>query len=464
MKKIHFIAIGGSAMHSLAIALHQKGIQVTGSDDAIFEPSKSKLQALGLLPEQLGWDAKKITPDLDAVVLGMHAKKDNPELQAAIQLGIQIYSYPELLYALTKEKTRVVIAGSHGKTTTTAMVLHVMNYCEREVDFMIGAPLEGYDNAVHLTDNSDFVVLEGDEYLSSPMDSRSKFLWYQPQIALITGIAWDHVNVFPTYEAYEAPFKEFIESISEGGVLVFNAEDEKVAALVENTSHRIRNQAYTTPEHDIVNGTTRLFTDEGPLPLAVFGQHNLSNLAGAQWICQLMGIDPSIFCEAITSFKGASRRLEVLYDGKHQKLYKDFAHAPSKVKATTASVKSQFPQLQLLACLELHTYSSLDPNFIAHYKGTLASADEALVFYDPEALRIKNREVLPPEAITAAFEHPNLKVFTRPEMLHHYLLGNSYEDTFLLMMSSGNYGQLDWEALKTRVANASFGDSHTTAQ
>ncbi len=451
-------------MHSLAIALHQKGSIVTGSDDAIYEPSRSKLEAVGLLPEVLGWHPEKITTQLDAVVLGMHAKKDNPELLAAQKLGLTIYSYPELLYALTKDKTRVVIAGSHGKTTTTAMVLHVMNYCDKEVDFMIGAPLEGYDNAVHLSDTNDFVVLEGDEYLSSPLDDRSKFLWYQPQIALITGIAWDHINVFPTYEAYEAPFKEFIETISPGGVLVYNAEDMRVTALAAASTNRIKKQPYSTPEYTIENGNTRLLTDEGPLPLKIFGRHNLSNLAGAQWICQLMGVDLSLFVEAIASFKGASRRLEVLYDGSSSKLYKDFAHAPSKVKATAQAVKKQYPQLQLTACLELHTYSSLDPKFIAHYRNTLEAADLALVFYDPEALRIKNREVLPPEAIIEAFNHPNLKVFTQPQALHQFLFEQQYHQTFLLMMSSGNYGKLNWETLQAKVASASSDGWHTVTQ
>lgn len=454
MKKVHFIALGGSAMHSLAIALHQQGVEVTGSDDAIFDPSKSKLAACGLLPETLGWFPEKIHPELDAVVLGMHAKADNPELLRAQALGLNVFSYPELLYQLTASKTRVVIAGSHGKTTITAMVLHVMHALDRPVDFMVGAPVPGFSNTVHLTTTHDFVVLEGDEYLSSPVDRRSKFLWYQPQIALISGIAWDHINVFPTQEAYEAPFKAFIESLTPGGVLVYNEEDQKVEQLALNSTHVIRKQGYAKPKTQVREGITYLETEEGGVPLEVFGDHNLSNLAGAQAVCQFMGVEPMAFYEAIASFKGAARRLEKMYHGPNSLLYKDFAHAPSKVKATTTAVKKQFPDKKLLACLELHTYSSLDPAFIDNYKNSLAAADEVLVFYDPAALKIKQRTVIPPETIINAFAHPQLTVFTEPASLHQHLLTHNYQQTVLLMMSSGNYGQLDWTLLKQAVATA----------
>jgi UDP-N-acetylmuramate: L-alanyl-gamma-D-glutamyl-meso-diaminopimelate ligase len=454
MKKIHFIAIGGSAMHSLAIALNEQGITVSGSDDAIFDPSKAKLAAKGLLPKEMGWFPEKIHQDLDAVVLGMHAKADNPELLRAQELGITVYSYPELLYQLTVNKTRVVIAGSHGKTTITAMVLHVLQSLGRGVDFMVGAPVPGFSNTVHLTDHNEFVVLEGDEYLSSPIDRRSKFLWYQPQIALISGIAWDHINVFPTYADYEAPFKSFISSITPGGVLIYNEEDPAVLQIALATDHVIRKQSYSKPKNQTFDGICHLETEEGLIPLEVFGAHNLSNLAGAQTICQFMGVEPIEFYEAIATFKGAARRLEKMGRGATSILFKDFAHAPSKVRATTAAVKKQFPTQKLLACLELHTYSSLDPAFINHYKKSLETADEALVFYDPEALKIKQRQVIPPDAIAAAFDHPNLRVFSVPQELHDFLYNQNYAHTVLLMMSSGNYGQLDWDRLVSIVSNA----------
>lgn len=448
MKRIHFIAIGGSAMHNLALALHAKGYQISGSDDAIFDPSKSKLEKAGLLPQEMGWFPNKITADLDGVILGMHAKKDNPELLAAQALGLPIYSYPEYLYEQSKDKTRVVIAGSHGKTSITAMVLHVLNYHGQAVDFMVGAQLEGFDTMVHLTDHNEFMLIEGDEYLSSPIDLRPKFLWYQPNVTLISGIAWDHVNVFPTQESYNDQFRHYIETIVPGGALVYNQEDPVLTRLVAQTQNTIRKQGYQTPESFIDNGTTYLETPEGELPLSVFGQHNLSNLAGAKWVCQLMGVDELDFYEAIESFSGAAKRLEKVAQGETAHLFKDFAHAPSKVKATANAVAAQFSGFSTLGCLELHTYSSLDPAFLPQYKHAMASLDEAIVYYDPEALRIKGRKPIDVADITAAFDHPNLSVFTQPHELHEYLLSRNYRQSVLLMMSSGNYGGLDWEALK----------------
>lgn len=448
MKRIHFIAIGGSAMHNLALALHAKGYQISGSDDAIFDPSKSKLEKAGLLPQEMGWFPNKITADLDGVILGMHAKKDNPELLAAQALGLPIYSYPEYLYEQSKDKTRVVIAGSHGKTSITAMVLHVLNYHGQAVDFMVGAQLEGFDTMVHLTDHNDFMLIEGDEYLSSPIDLRPKFLWYQPNVTLISGIAWDHVNVFPTQESYNDQFRHYIETIVPGGALVYNQEDPVLTRLVAQTQNTIRKQGYQTPESFIDNGTTYLETPEGELPLSVFGQHNLSNLAGAKWVCQLMGVDELDFYEAIESFSGAAKRLEKVAQGETAHLFKDFAHAPSKVKATANAVAAQFSGFSTLGCLELHTYSSLDPAFLPQYKHAMASLDEAIVYYDPKALRIKGRKPIDVADITAAFDHPNLSVFTQPHELHEYLLSRNYRQSVLLMMSSGNYGGLDWEALK----------------
>ena len=449
--KIHFIAIGGSAMHSLAIALSREGKDVSGSDDNIFEPSKSKLEKAGLLPESIGWYPDKITEDIEAVILGMHAKKDNPELLRAQELGLSVFSYPEYLYQITKNKTRIVIAGSHGKTTITGMVLHVLNYHDIPIDFMIGAALEGYENSVHLTAENDFVILEGDEYLSSPIDSRSKFLWYQPHLAVISGIARDHVNVFPTDESYVQQFESFIESIEPGGVLIYNTEDVVLTRIVLASQNTIKKTPYRTADNQIVDGVTYLETDEGGVPLSVFGDHNMSNLSAARWITQLVGVSEEDFVEAITSFKGASKRLELVVRGFSGVLFKDFAHAPSKVVATTNAVQKQFGKKRILACLELHTYSSLNPEFMINYQGSLAAADEAIVFYDPEALKIKNRPNIAKEDIEKAFQHPALKVFTVPADLHHHLLTSAYNDTVLLMMSSGNYGAIDWDSLADRV-------------
>ncbi|MGB2252926.1 MAG: UDP-N-acetylmuramate--L-alanine ligase [Flavobacteriaceae bacterium] len=453
MSKYHFIAIGGSAMHSLAIALKENGHQVTGSDDAIFDPSLTQLQKAEICPEQMGWYPEKINKNLDAVIVGMHAKKDNPELLAAQKMGVPLFSYPELIAHYARNKTRVVIAGSHGKTTITAMVLHVLNYHQKSVDYMIGAQLEGFENSVFLSENNEFIILEGDEYLSSPIDLRPKFHHYKPQITLISGIAWDHVNVFKTQADYNRQFEIFIESITAGGVLVFNEEDDTLQKMAEDAQNTIRKEPYSIVDYSISEGVTYLETDEGPIPLAIFGKHNLSNLSGAKWICQLMGVDEDDFYQAISSFKGASKRLERLANGKTSYLFKDFAHAPSKVKATTLAVKEQFPDSKLVACLELHTYSSLDPSFIVHYRNSLEKADLSIVFYDPEALKIKNRPPISPEEIVVAFDLPELRVFTEPQKLKDHLLKLDYHQKVLLMMSSGNYVGLDWEALKSKLSH-----------
>jgi UDP-N-acetylmuramate: L-alanyl-gamma-D-glutamyl-meso-diaminopimelate ligase len=448
---VHFIAIGGAAMHNLALALHNKGLHVTGSDDTIFEPSKSRLNAAGLLPTQFGWYPEKITSNLDAVVLGMHAKQDNPELLKAQELGLKIYSYPEFLYEQSKHKTRVVIGGSHGKTTITAMILHVLNYHDIDVDYMVGAQLEGFDVMVKLTDDADFIVLEGDEYLSSPIDRRPKFHLYQPNIALLSGIAWDHINVFPTFENYIEQFKIFVDSITVGGSISYNTEDVNVKAIVEQSENQIRKFPYQTPEHKIEAGLTYLDTEEGPLPLEVFGAHNLNNLAGSKWICQQMGVDQDDFYEAISSFSGASKRLEKVVENTNCVVYKDFAHSPSKVKATTQAVKSQYPKRELVACLELHTYSSLNAEFLEHYKNTLDAADTAVVFYSPNAIEIKQLEAVSKTQIATAFEREDLIIFTDPTLFEAYLMALKYDHKTVLLMSSGSYGGLDFEVLKNKV-------------
>ncbi len=446
--RIHFIAIGGSAMHNLAIALHNKGEQVTGSDDEIFDPSRSRLAAKGLLPEQYGWFEDNISSDIDAVILGMHAKQDNIELLRAKALGLTIYSYPEFLYEQSKNKTRVVIGGSHGKTTITSMILHVMHYHDKDVDYMVGAQLEGFDTMVHLTKENDFIVLEGDEYLSSALDRRPKFHLYKPNIALLSGIAWDHINVFPTFDNYVEQFRIFLSQITHGGAIVYNQEDIEVKQVVETAQNQIKKYPYQTPRHSVNNGDTLLDTEDGPMPIEVFGKHNLNNLEGARWICQLMGVQQEDFYEAIATFKGASKRLEKIGQGPTSIAYKDFAHSPSKVRATTQALKSQYPERSLLACLELHTYSSLNPEFLSEYKGTLNGADKAVVFYSPNAVKIKKLDAVSSSQILKAFQREDLVVFTDPAAFQDYLFEQDFTDTSLLLMSSGNYGGLDFEKVK----------------
>lgn len=448
---IHFIAIGGSAMHNLAIALHQKGYQITGSDDTIHDPSKSRLEKYGLLPTEFGWFPEKISSQIEVIILGLHAKKDNPELLKAQELGLKIYSYPEFLYEQSKDKTRVVIGGSHGKTTITSMILHVLNYHDKQVDYMVGAQLEGFETMVHLTEENEFIVLEGDEYLSSPIDMRPKFHLYKPNIALLSGIAWDHINVFPTFENYVEQFSIFTDSLVNGGIMVYNIEDKNVKKVVESSENHIKKYEYNTPKHFIENGITFLETTEGNLPLEIFGNHNLQNLAGAKWICQHMGIDEDDFYEAIVSFKGASKRLEKIAENENTVIFKDFAHSPSKVAATTSAVKNQYSKRKILACLELHTYSSLNAEFLAEYKGALDKADEAVVFYSPHAVKIKQLEEVTAQQIANAFQREDLIIYTNPKEFKEFLFNKNLENKAVLLMSSGNYGGLDFNEVKNLI-------------
>ena len=448
---IHFIAIGGSAMHNLAIALHNKGYHVTGSDDTIHDPSKSRLEKKGLLPEAFGWFPEKITSDLDVIILGMHAKKDNPELLKAQDMGLKIYSYPEFLYEQSKDKTRVVIGGSHGKTTITSMILHVLAYHDREVDYMVGAQLEGFETMVHLTTENEFMVLEGDEYLSSPIDRRPKFHLYKPNIALLSGIAWDHINVFPTFEGYVEQFRIFTDSLTNGGIMVYNEEDAIVKEVVESSTHPIKKYPYSTPTYEIEDGITAIDTPDGMMPLEIFGDHNLQNLAGAKWICQHMGIDEDDFYEAIASFTGASKRLEKIAENTQTVIFKDFAHSPSKVKATTEAVKKQYEKREVIACLELHTYSSLNAEFLSEYQGALDQADKAVVFYSPQAVKIKQLDEVTTAQIGAAFGREDLIIFTNPSEFKAFLFNQNLEQTAVILMSSGNYGGLDFEEVKELI-------------
>ena len=449
--RIHFIAVGGSAMHNLAIALHLKGYLVTGSDDNIFEPSKSRLDKYGLLPEKFGWFPSKISSDLDFVILGMHAKADNLELLESKIKNIKILSYPEFIYEMSKDKTRVVIGGSHGKTSITAMILHVLNSNNKDVDYMVGAQLEGFETMVHLTDQNDFILLEGDEYLSSPIDRRPKFHLYQPNIALLSGISWDHINVFPTNENYINQFEMFLDTIVQGGVLVYNKLDKEVEKITLRCEKSIRKLEYSMPEHFIKDGKTFLITDEGDIPLNIFGDHNLSNLAGAKLICQLMGVHDEEFYSSIISFKGADKRLETILEMKDRLIFKDFAHSPSKVEATTKALKKQFQERKLIALLELHTFSSLNENFINQYRDTLKSADLAILYYDPNAVLKKGLSEINHQEIINAFNDKNLKVFSDNIKLEEFLLNQSFANSNLLFMSSGNYASIDLAFLINQI-------------
>lgn len=446
--RVHFIAIGGSAMHNLAIALHLKGYHVSGSDDEIFEPSRSRLAKYSLLPVSFDWNPKSIDQSLDFVVLGMHARKDNPELIRALELGLKVLSYPEFLYEQSKDKTRVVIAGSHGKTTITSMILHVLHYHELDCDFMVGAQLPGFESMVRLTDSNDFMLIEGDEYLSSPIDSRPKFLHYKPNITLLSGIAWDHVNVFPDYDSYYHQFELLLDSIEPGGALVYNETDPEVKKAVDSTENEVKKFAYSIPEYNINNGQSYLQTIEGDIPLSIFGKHNMNNLEGARWICNQMGVTDEQFYEAIPSFTGASKRLEVLVKKDDFTSFKDFAHAPSKVKATVEAVRESFVDYELITCLELHTFSSLSKGFIKDYQGSLNVADSSFVYFNPEVIKHKKLEDLTIGDVHQAFGSlASVSVLNETEVLLESLksLINPSKKTVLLVMSSGNFDGIDWK-------------------
>ncbi len=438
--KVHFIAIGGSAMHNLALALHYKGYQVTGSDDEVFEPSKSRLKAEGLLPEKEGWFVENIHADLDAVILGMHAREDNPELIKAKEMGLPVYSYPEFLYQQTKDKKRLVIGGSHGKTTITSMVLHVLNKLNIHTDFMVGALLEGIPRSVVLENDTEIAVFEGDEYLSSPIDRRPKFHLYHPHVALISGIAWDHMNVFPTWENYLDQFAILVDRIEPNGVLVYSQDDEHVVQIAKSARADIRTLPYTTPNHKIVAGKTILMTQNGDVELAIFGRHNLQNMEGARLVCAEIGVSETDFYKAIASFKGASRRLECVREEGSYVVYRDFAHAPSKLQATTAAVKEQFPDRKLLACMELHTFSSLNKAFLDHYAGTMNKADVAVVYFSPEVIAHKRLPAITVDEVKVAFGRTDLMVFTDVDALQNFIDQQEKEYLVQLMMSSGNFG------------------------
>ena len=445
--RVHFIAIGGSAMHNLALALHHKGYAVSGSDDEVFEPSKGRLAKYGLLPESIGWDANRISEDLDAIILGMHARADNPELLKAQELGLEIYSYPEYIYNQTKDKTRVVIGGSHGKTSITAMILHVLNKCNVETDYMVGAQLEGFETMVKLTESASVVILEGDEYLSSPIDRRPKFHLYKPNIALLSGIAWDHVNVFPTFDNYVEQFRIFADLIEPKGKLIYSVDDKEVARVADDCQNSIDKIPYSVPEHKTQSGITSLIVDGKEVPLKIFGNHNLMNLNGARLVCNSIGVSDEDFYQAIQDFTGASKRLELIGTGATTSVYKDFAHSPSKLKATTTAVKNQFDNRTLIACMELHTFSSLNQKFLNEYDGCMDTPDVSVVYFDPKTLEHKKLPPLSEAAVKKAFSREDLIVFTDSNELVSWLKGQYWENKNLLLMSSGNFGGLSLEAL-----------------
>tara|TARA_B100000674_G_scaffold94003_1_gene66496 strand:- start:3555 stop:4907 length:1353 start_codon:yes stop_codon:yes gene_type:complete len=443
--RIHLIAIGGSAMHNMAIALHKKGYHVTGSDDEVFEPSKSRLQKHNLLPSQMGWDASRITKEIDVVILGMHARKNNPELLKAQELGVKIYSYPEYIYEQTKNKKRVVIGGSHGKTTITAMTLHVLQNAGLDVDYMVGAQLEGFDTMVKLTHKSEIVILEGDEYLSSPIDLRPKFHLYHPHIAVISGIAWDHINVFPTFENYLEQFQIFADKIEKGGTLIYFEGDEHVTGI--GRSFRFNGIPYTVHEHECKNGISYLIDGENEYPLIIFGDHNLQNLNASLKICNALSISKDVFYKHIQTFKGAQKRLELVDKNEFTSIFKDFAHSPSKLKATSSAVKKQFKNRSLIACMELHTFSSLNENFLKEYANTMDLPDEALVYFNPDTIAHKKLKQISKEKVHNCFKRSDLRVFTDTKDLIGELKSKNWHNTNLLLMSSGNFDGIDFNNL-----------------
>ena len=451
--KVHFIAIGGSAMHNLAIALKLKGYDVTGSDDEIFEPARGRLEKYDILPDEVGWSAKKITKDIDAVILGMHAKKDNPELGRARELGLKIYSYPEYLFEASKDKIRVVIAGSHGKTTITSMILHVLQYAGIQADYMVGAQLDGFEVMVRLTNDAKHLILEGDEYLSSPLDPRPKFHLYQPHIALLSGIAWDHMNVFPTFENYVSQFEQFINLIQPKGSLIYCTADPVVKRISRKSRKDIILVPYGDLTYRIHNQKTYIISGGLETPILVFGKHNVQNIQGAWKVCRQIGVNDETFLKAISSFSGASKRLQLLQKSPDSAVYKDFAHSPSKLKATIEALKELHPERELIACLELHTYSSLSKAFLPQYRGCMDSADRPIVYFSHHALSLKRLPELTADEVRTAFADSRLAIYNDPGQMKEDLLNIDYHNKNLLLMSSGNFDGLDLEELAGKIVN-----------
>lgn len=445
--KVHFIAIGGAVMHNLAIVLRRKGNTVTGSDDKIVAPAKDNLEREGILPQRMGFFAENISADLDAVILGMHAREDNVELLKAQELGIKIFSFPEYIYEVSKKKQRVVIAGSHGKTTITSMVMHVLKENNFNFDYMVGAKVKGFDTSVKLTEDAPIIILEGDEYLASPIHRESKFMFYKPNAALITGVAWDHVNVFPDYDEYVKLFEKFAHTVEQWGFLTWFEEDEELKQIFNHFEEKIRARAYNTHPHIIRGNITYLQTDFGEITLKVFGEHNLQNIAGAKYLCNELGVFDEDFYKAISSFEGAANRLQFIGRNNSTVIYKDFAHSPSKLKATVNAMKHQFKNETLVAVMELHTFSSLNKEFLEQYAGTMNQADIPVVFYDKETFAHKKMEVLDERFVKEAFHDDRVTIFTDKDSLQKFLQQQEWNNKNLLLMSSGNFAGMNVEEL-----------------
>lgn len=450
---IHFIAIGGAAMHNLALALKAKGYHVTGSDDEINEPSRSRLDKAGLLPAEMGWFPEKIHSGLDAVILGMHARAENPELLKAQELGVKVFSYPEYLYEQSKDKLRIVVGGSHGKTSITAMILHVLGVCKKDFDYMVGSQLAGFDTMVKVTADAPIMVLEGDEYLSSPIDRRPKFHLYKPDIALLSGIAWDHINVFPTFENYVEQFRIFVRQIPASGALIYCQEDEWVRSVSKDAVEGVKKLGYGIPANEIRDGITYLKTEIGEVPLQIFGDHNLMNLTGARLVCNQVGITDAEFYNAISSFKGAARRLEKIAESPKLIVFKDFAHSPSKLKATTEAVKAQYANRRVIACMELHTFSSLNSDFLAEYANSMNNPDVALVYYNPHTIAHKKLAPITTDQVKEAFGRKDLIVMNESSDVVNYLRNQVYDKAVLLLMSSGNFDGIDLNSFAKELAD-----------
>ncbi len=451
-RKIHFIAIGGSVMHSLAIALKIKGYEVTGSDDEIYEPSLSHLKEHHLLPDTYGWDESNITPDLDAVILGMHAREDNPELIKARALGIPLFSFPEYIRSQCDDKQRIVIAGSHGKTTITSMIMHVLKYEGRDFDYVVGAPVKDFPNMVKLSD-APIVIIEGDEYFSSALDKTPKFLKYEHHIGLISGIAWDHINAFKTIDDYVKQFEIFANNTPKSGTLIFCNDDDFAMIIAGNERTDVNQFHYTVHPYKVEHNQTYLITDDGLVKLNIFGRHNMLNISAAKMVLQQIGTPTDIFYKAISTFKGAAKRLQLIKENANNAVYLDFAHAPSKVEATTSALKEKYPDRKLIACLELHTFSSLNKKFITNYADTLNAADEACIYYNPDSKKQKEESKLNEEDLRSAFQFHGLKIFTDISELKDYLLQKNWKNHNLLMMSSGNFRKLNIQELASQIVN-----------
>lgn len=448
MQRIHFIAIGGAIMHQLALALHRKGNIVTGSDDEILDPARSNLKAAGLLPESEGWHPEKISKDLHAIVLGMHARRDNPELVRAEELGIPVYSFPQYVYELSKDKKRVVVAGSHGKTTITSMIMHVLKKAGKEFDYLVGAKVSGFVSSVQLSD-APIIVLEGDEYPASAVEKRPKIFFYHPHISVLSGIAWDHINVFPTFENYVSQFDTYLSEMQNGAKLFYNGEDSEVKMVVERSGKNLQATEYCTPKFHYESGVAVLDTTLGPIRVSVFGWHNLLNLEAARNVCNELGVCDADFYKAITSFTGAARRLERLFEKNQVLAFRDFAHAPSKLKATISAVREALPSHRVIGVFELHTFSSLNAEFLSQYEGAMKSADDAIVFYSHHALELKKLPALQPAEVQKHFAQEGLIAVDNKEGLIAEVKGRikaaGENPVCLLLMSSGTFEGIDWE-------------------